>query len=329
MIHEQDKWLEKLTGSFFPAVPVPFNFAGMIHTEAQTAYARWMGKQPVSGVAIWAHTGRGLFLNGQQRKTVFQTWRANLEPDHAIICGVGSRYDQKKNRRNEDYFLAESMGMAEQAKHLGADALLVYPPEVYAGAADKEFKIIAYHRMLAGYGLPLIIFYLYNAAGGILYSESVLRQLLALKQTAGIKMATLDSIMTYQRISTLVRAEFPDKVLISGEDRFLGYSYIRGAKAALVGLGAISPDLQTAMVAAYCNGEHARFLDLMGKVDQLAECTFIQPMDGYIQRILYVLALQNIIPIDAAYDPFGPGINEMERGKIRKTLMELNLLSCP
>ncbi len=45
-----------------PAVPVPFDAQGKIDAPAQERYARWMAQQPIAGVAVGAHTGRGLRL---------------------------------------------------------------------------------------------------------------------------------------------------------------------------------------------------------------------------------------------------------------------------
>jgi 4-hydroxy-tetrahydrodipicolinate synthase len=56
--------------------------------------------------------------------------------------------------------------------------------------------------------------------------------------------------MTFQRLAAILRAH-PDKLLITGEDRFLGYSIMLGAKAALVGMGAALPDLQAGLLRAY------------------------------------------------------------------------------
>src|SRR5207245_3150256 len=83
--------------------------------------------------------------------------------------------------------------MAEEAAAGGADALLGFPPVVYR---SEPAKIVAYHRALASVGLPLILFLLYEAAGGVTYWPEVLRELLALPGVVGIKMATLDSVMT-------------------------------------------------------------------------------------------------------------------------------------
>ena len=43
----------------------------------------------------------------------------------------------------------------------------------------------------------------------------------------------------------------PDKLLVTGEDRFLGYSLMLGARAALIGMGAALPDLQAELLRAW------------------------------------------------------------------------------
>ena len=41
-------------------------------------------------------------------------------------------------------------------------------------------------------------------------------------------------------------------------------------------------------------------------VDDLAQHTFVAPMEGYIRRMLWCLRIQGVIPEDAAHDPWGP-----------------------
>ena len=64
--------------------------------------------------------------------------------------------------------------------------------------------------------------------------------------------------MTFQRLAALLRAH-PDKLLITGEDRFLGYSIMLGRRAALIGMGAALPDLQAGLLRAYADGDWAGF----------------------------------------------------------------------
>ena len=148
-----------------------------------------MATQPVAGVAVWARTGRGPHLSAQERHSVLTTWRAAL-PGRVIVAG------------------ANSVEMARAAKAGGADALLAFP---------RGDDPVHYHRTL-GRELPVIAFYLYQAAGGVAYDDDTLRALFDLPEVIGIKVATLDSVMTFQRIAAVASA-YPDKLLMTGEDR--------------------------------------------------------------------------------------------------------------
>lgn len=102
-------------------------------------------------------------------------WREAL-PETVIIAGVGSR-DQ-----NFEHATARTVRMAETAARIGADALLVYPPTWLRGHSNRDQLIVQHHAQVAGVGLPLILFYLYEEAGGIGYSPKVLDELLALPE---------------------------------------------------------------------------------------------------------------------------------------------------
>ena len=101
--------------------------------------------------------------------------------------------------------------MACQAADLGADALLVHPPVAFRGRADQDRLVLRYHTAIAEAGLPLLLFYLYQAAGGIAYGQHLLAELLARPEVLGIKVATLDSVITFQEIARLVRTHAPDQ----------------------------------------------------------------------------------------------------------------------
>ena len=64
---------ERLLWGLVPAVPVPFR-GGSMDEAAQRGYAQWMAGQPVAGVAVWAHTGRGPHLSAEQRRVVLETY---------------------------------------------------------------------------------------------------------------------------------------------------------------------------------------------------------------------------------------------------------------
>ena len=282
---------ERLDGSLIPAVPVPFRGDEM-DGAAQRAYARWMARQPVAGVAVWAHTGRGPHLSANVRREVLDTWREAM-PDRVIIAG------------------ARDIGMAIEARRGKADALLAFP------AREDP---IGYHRRLSR-ELPVIAFYLYEAAGGVSYDDSTLHAILELPNVIGIKVATLDSVMTFQRIAAVLRSH-PSKLLISGEDRFLGYSLLLGAQAALIGMGAALPDVQADLLRARAQEDWPRFILLSEICDRFAQTTFIDPMEGYIRRMLWAAAAEGALPADACDDPWGLPLPNDERDAVERLVRD-------
>jgi 4-hydroxy-tetrahydrodipicolinate synthase len=147
-----------------------------------------------------------------------------------------------------------------------------------------------------------------------------LRNLFALPEVIGIKLATLDSVMTFQDVASVIRKDFPQKLLITGEDRFLGYSLMCGAQAALIGMAAACTGLQRDLMEAYFQGRAAEFLALSRLVDELAEVLFVSPMEGYIRRVLWTLVNEGIIGRKSSYDPWGPELCESEFAEIGNVL---------
>jgi 4-hydroxy-tetrahydrodipicolinate synthase len=137
----------------------------------------------------------------------------------------------------------------------------------------------------------------------------------------GIKVATLDSVVTFQRIAGLMR-DYPDKLLITGEDRFLGYSLTMGARAALIGMGAALTNLQATLIESFRANNFAKFVSLSGVCDAFAAATFIPPLEGYVRRMLWALAADGVIPDDACDDPWGPTLPPDEREAVRRAVRE-------
>jgi 4-hydroxy-tetrahydrodipicolinate synthase len=272
-------------------VPVPFR-GTRLDGEAQRAYARWMAAHPVAGVAVWAHTGRGPHLTAEQRAEVLDTWREAM-PDRLIVAG------------------ARDITMAIEARRGRADALLAFP---------ERSDPVGHHRRLSR-ELPVIAFYLYQAAGGVAYDDATLHAILDLPDVVGIKVATLDSVMTFQRIAGLLRSH-PDKVLITGEDRFYGYSVMAGATAALIGMGAALPDAQAELLHAYRDRQWERFVTLSSVCDRLAQATFVEPMEGYVRRMLWAAAAEGAIPRDACDDPWGPALPAADRETVEQVIAD-------
>lgn len=283
--------VERIDGGLIPAVPVPFR-GTVMDAEAQRGYAQWMAAQPIAGVAVWAHTGRGPHLSAEARREVLDTWRGAL-PNGVLIAG------------------ARDIGMAIEARRGKADALLAFP---------QQDDPVGYHQRLSR-ELPVIAFYLYQSAGGVAYDDRTLHGILDLPNVIGIKVATLDSVMTFQRIAAVLR-EHPSKLLITGEDRFLGYSLLLGARAALIGMGAALPDLQADLLRARAAEDWGRFILLSDLCDRFGQTTFTDPMEGYIRRMLWAAAADGALPHDSCDDPWGPPLPNEEREAVERMVRD-------
>jgi 4-hydroxy-tetrahydrodipicolinate synthase len=298
----------RLHNVLIPAVPVPLDAQGKIDSPAQERYARWMAQQPVEGVAVWAHTGRGLRLTETQRAMVLECWRQCMPAPRLVVAAAGS----SPGLADPAQVILRARAMARQALGLGADAVLVHPPTAFRDRPDRDSLVLEYHAAIAEVGLPLILFYLYEEAGGVRYGTETLSRLLARSEVLGIKVATLDSVITFQELARLIQEVTPSKVLITGEDRFLGYSLMCGARAALIGMGAACTAIQAALLHSHTSRQADNFLRLCRLVDDLAIHTFRAPMEGYIQRMLWCLVHQGVLAPEAAHDPWGPALDPTE-----------------
>src|SRR5262249_54549159 len=101
---------------------------------------------------------------------------------------------------------------------------------------------------------------------------------------------------------------------VTGEDRFLGYSLMLGAHAALIGMAAACTDVMIRLLDAWFRGDDQRFRRVSAMVDRFAQDTFTQPMEGYIQRMLWALEAEGVLG-PGARDPWcpPPARNERER----------------
>ena len=98
----------RLRHGLVPAVPVPWSKGAGLDEAALAGYVRWMARQPIAGVAVSVHTGRGRHLTPADRRRVLAAWRKGL-PDRVIVAGA---WDEASTA---------------EAREGGADAVLAFP----------------------------------------------------------------------------------------------------------------------------------------------------------------------------------------------------------
>lgn len=310
--------IRRLRGTVLPAVLTPMREDGAVDFEALDGYAARIAAGPVGGVAVWAHTGRGLYLDERDRAAVLRAWRAAT--DSPVLAGVGVPRAERPD--SPDEAVEATVRMAVAAAELGADAAMVYPLASLAALPDGHERALALHeRVAAESGLPVLGFFLHGEAGGYEYPPALIRDLLALPSALGVKLATLDRAMACQ--DAIRAAEPTGRLVVTGEDRMFGPSLMWGADTALVGIAAAQVELTGAVLDAWKARDDTAFVRASNRLDRFAEATFYAPIEGYVQRMMWAAVREGLIPESAAYDPYGPQLPPAERVRVVQCLEEL------
>ena len=276
------------------AMLTPFDASGTPDVAAAGRYAATLVRDGAAALTVGAHTGRGYLLAADTRRALVATVRAAV--DVPVVAGVGLAQGDLTDPSTVERALA---GAAEALAAAGADALLVYPVP-----RDAHPDIAGLHAAVASAaGLPVIGFVLYERASGHRYSVDLARRLVAADGVLGVKLAVLDDAVACQDILTACRAERPDTVLFTGEDRMFGPSLLWGADAALVGVAAAVPRVTTDVLDAWTQGRYPDFVAASRRLDALAALVFRSPVDSYVQRMAWLAAWEGRLPRNLCHDP--------------------------
>ena len=323
-------FIERFHRRLIPAVPVWLRPEGGINEPVLRSYAKAMSLEDVAGVAINVHTGRGPYLSSEEWSQVIRIWSeegAGLK----LIVGVSS---------------VEQVGMLKGLKREGAGvyAAMIMPPRKSLDGLDdpgREEKIVGYHTKIASAaekaGMSVGLFYLYEQAGGVHYTQSEMQRLLGMENVVFIKSAGLSNIELFKNMTQIISQSAPGVAIVTGEDFFFTESvdfalvsapHIWGRKlpvAGLVGMSAAIPGLEARYLrVAGIRGMAEDAFRLKPLIDDKAVATFIhpsfmeysKPMEPYVQNMMFLASVWLGLPVDQIFDPLSRvnpkrGINEV------------------
>lgn len=320
---------DRLRGSLIAAAATPMTADGDVDLDLVTRYLAGLVADGAGALAVLAHTGRGPFLPPEVRAGVIDRAVALGVP---VLVGVGGHPttphpDQAATETALDGAVTDgavtdgavtdgavtgeaaleraverTVAEARVAAGLGAAGVLVFP-----GAGDR---VALHDAVWRACGLPMIAFDLYTRP----CPPDVLAALLAHPGVAGLKTALLSDAMGCQRAIALARRA--GRLAITGEDRMFGPSLLWGAEAALVGIAAAGVEITAAVLETFRGRDLRAFEEASARLDRLAQVTFTEPMEGYVQRMLWLAEAEGRIPGRYAHDPYGPPLHEAERAEV-------------
>jgi 4-hydroxy-tetrahydrodipicolinate synthase len=297
-----------------PAMVLPMSAGGDPDEDELRRYVRWISGQGPVALAVNVDTGEGPHLTHEEKIRVLEV--VKQETHLPCVAGVAGPSTRAAVRQAEDF------------KAAGADAVLVFPiPAYLSSPLDPEIPL-RYHAAIAEAGLPLILFQLQPALGGVNFELTTLERLIALDGVVAMKEASfdarryVDTVRMVERTPKYLRGEF---TMLTGNDNFILESFVLGCTGALIGQGAIMTREQVDMIEAWRAGDVARARQLGRRVQRLADVVFAAPVANYRARLKEALVMLGVLA-GAAVRPPLLSLPDPDRELLRATLIEVGLL---
>jgi 4-hydroxy-tetrahydrodipicolinate synthase len=298
--------------ALIPAIVTPMDEKYEISFEQMEEYVKWITSFDIGGLAVAVDTGEGPHLYKEEKLRLVRFVSEVVKGKVPVVAGLQAI--------NTD----DAVAMAKQLKDAGANALLVFPHTAFIGEPNDDV-IYQYHKAISdNVEIPLIIFNLQPALGGVEYSNKALEKLVSLKNVVAIKEASFDA-RKFLNI-TLFLKKLPRKIIIlTGNDNFIYESLLMGAEGGLLGFGTIAVKEQTEMFRLVANKKYEEALEIWEYLRPLQEVIFAPPVRNYRARLKEALVMLGVLKTAYVRPPLQP-ISTDEKEKIRAVLRELKIL---
>ena len=299
-----------------PAIVTPMTSEGELDLPALRRYVQWLVEQGPVALAVNVDTGEGPHLTADEKRQTLETVAEAVAGKCKVVGGVAGPST------------AQGIANAQAAQAAGADALLVFPISAFLGQPLNPEVPYRYHAAIAdAVDLPLILFQLQPALGGVLYTTETLHKLIGIPTVAAIKEASFDA-MRFLQVKAGLESAGRKITFLTGNDNFICESFILGAEGALLGFSTLGTREQVLMLDAIRRGDIAEARELGARLQPLADVIFAPPVTDYRARTKEALRMLGILENTTVRPPLLP-ISEGESETIRHALQNAGLLLSP
>jgi 4-hydroxy-tetrahydrodipicolinate synthase len=297
-----------------PAIVLPMHEDGRPDEPALRRYVAWIRKQGPVALAVNVDTGEGPHLSHQEKVRVLEVIKE--ETDLPCIVGVAGPYT------------AAAVQQARDFKSVGAAALLVFPIPAYLSSPLDRRIPHDYHRAIGEVGLPMILFQLQPALGGVNFDTQTLRRLIDIEGVVALKEASFDArryVDTVRMVEAHPKYRSHEFTMLTGNDNFILESFMLGCTGALIGFGAIMTREQVTMIETWRAGKVEEAKALGARVQHLADAVFAAPVANYRARLKAGLVMLGVLDQAHVRPPLLP-LPDHEMQQLRDALIAAGLL---
>ncbi len=299
-----------------PAIVTPMTDEGELDLPALKRYAEWLAEQGPVALAVNVDTGEGPHLTADEKRQTLETVAEAVAGKCKVVGGVAGPST------------AQGVANARAAQAAGADALLVFPIPAFLGLPLNPEVPYRYHAAIAdAVDLPLILFQLQPALGGVLFTTEILHKLITIPSVTAIKEASFDA-MRFLQVKAALESADRKITFLTGNDNFICESFILGAEGALLGFSTIGTREQVLMLQAVQRGDFNEARELGCRLQPLADVIFAPPVTDYRARTKEALKMLGILENTTVRPPLLP-IGQSELETVRNALQSAGLLLTP
>jgi len=297
-----------------PAIVTPMTRDAELDLPALRRYVNWLADQGPVALAVNVDTGEGPHLTPDEKRQTLETVAEVVAGRCKVVGGVAGPST------------ALGMANARAARDAGADALLIFPIPAYLGQPLNPEVPYRYHAAIAeAVDLPLILFQLQPALGGVLYTTEILHRLIAIPSVLAIKEASFDA-MRYLQVKAALESASRKITFLTGNDNFICESFILGAEGALLGFSTLGTREQVNMLDAVRRSDFDTARELGARLQPLADVIFAPPVTDYRARTKEALKMLGILENTTVRPPLLP-VTDADCEVVHQALQAAGLLS--
>lgn len=296
-----------------PAIVTPMTSEGELDLTTLKRYAQWLADQGPVALAVNVDTGEGPHLTADEKRQTLETVAEAVAGKCRVVGGVAGPST------------ALGVANARAAQAAGADALLVFPIPAYLGLPLNPEVPYRYHAAIAeAVDLPMILFQLQPALGGVLFTTETLHRLITIPNVRAIKEASFDA-MRFLQVKAALESASRKITFLTGNDNFICESFILGAEGALLGFSTIGTKEQVDMLKAVQRGDFNEAREIGCRLQPLADVIFSPPVTDYRARTKEALKMLGVLENTTVRLPLLP-VTDSERDVIQRALRTAGLL---
>ena len=280
----------------WPAALTPFLPGGAIDDAALAAHVTELAATSgVNAVVVNGHAGEVTSLDRDERMRVIETARRVASPGVGVVAGVIA----------DDTRVARAL--ARDAERGGADAMLLFPPPLFAlGARLRPEMARAFvSEVAAATPLPIVIFQLAVASGLGHTRETLVALCEEVRSVIAVKEGSDDPV-TYEANLRALRGLSRHVTVLTTNNAWLLSSLALGGDGILSGMGSVAADLHVDLYRAVKASDMEAARRANDRIFPLTQVFYRPPLLDMHNRMKTALLLLGRLPHAEVRPPLMP-----------------------